>query len=274
MTNAQLPLSIILATYNRPEALRLVLLALNEQDTDRFEVVIGDDGSRAETGELIQQLKAQVNYPIKHIWQPDDGFRLATIRNKAAAAASGEYLVFLDDDCPMPPWFVRQHRALAETGWYVAGNRILLSQQFTQQVTQQQLPIWNYSRWQWFWHYCRRHCNRFSPVLTLPLGWLRKRHPKKWRGLRGCNLAVWKRDLITVNGFNESFVGWGYEDSDFIIRLMRTGVRRKEGRFSVPVFHLWHKENDRSNERNNFKALQAILQADTIAAEQGIKQYL
>ncbi len=274
MHSQLIDVSIIIATYNRPDALRLVLLALDAQCDKNFEVVVGDDGSGAETTALIQQLQQQVTYDIKHVWQPDTGFRLAAIRNKAVAQASGNYLIFLDDDCPMPRWFVANHRKLAETGHYVVGNRILLAQPYTAAVTTQQTPIWTFSHWQWFLHRWRGHCNRFLPVLTLPLGVLRKLHPNKWRGLRGCNLALWKQDLLNVNGFNECFVGWGYEDSDFIIRLMRTGVKRKEGRFSVPVFHLWHKENDRSNERRNFQALQSILQADTIQAEQGIEQYL
>lgn len=267
-------LSIIVATYNRPEALRLLLLALDEQTDKQFDVIIGDDGSTAETKKLIDQLKTQVDYPISHVWQEDSGFRLATIRNKAVAQAKGEYLIFLDDDCPMPSWFVAQHKNLAEKNYYVVGNRILLSQRYTEIVTKNQLPIWKLSRWQWLLNRLKGNCNRFLPILTLPLGILRKMKPNQWQGLRGCNLALWKQDLIKVNGFNEAFVGWGYEDSDFIIRLMRTGVKRKEGRFAVPVFHLWHKENDRSNERNNYQALQQVLQTDIIKAEQGIDQYL
>lgn len=274
MTKNLLPLSIVVTTYNWPDALRLVLLSLNAQDADQFEVIIGDDGSRAETTELIQQLKAQVKYPLKHVWQPDDGFRAAAIRNKAVAAASGDYIVFLDGDCVVPRWFVRKHRALAEKNWYVVGRRILLWQQLTQQAIQQRLSIWNYSFWRWLWCRCRQQTNNIAPWLTLPLGWLRKLHPKKWRGARTCNLGVWKQDFIHINGFDESFIGWGYEDSDLSVRLMRSGIRRKSGRFAAPVLHLWHKENDRSNERANYQAFQDVLHSDAVKAKQGIDQYL
>lgn len=267
-------ISIIVATYNRPEALRLVLLSLNEQTDQNFEVIVGDDGSRQETTQLIANLQQQVNYSLKHVWQEDDGFRLAAIRNKAVAQASGDYLIFLDDDCPVPLWFVANHRRLAEIKNYVVGNRILLDKSYTEQVIKQQVPLWRYNIWNWIMNKFRGNCNRFLPVLCLPLGFLRKLHPKKWQGLRGCNLALWRQDLIDVNGFNESFIGWGYEDSDFIVRLMRIGTRRIDGRFAVPVFHLWHKENDRSNERKNYAALQNILHNNQIKAEKGIDQYL
>jgi glycosyltransferase involved in cell wall biosynthesis len=270
----KIKLSIIIATYNRPEALRLVLLALNAQSDKDFEVIVGDDGSTKETQQLITTLQKQVDYHITHVWQEDTGFRLATIRNKAVAHSAGNYLVFLDDDCPMPPWFVAQHKKLAEKNYYIVGNRILLSQAYTQQVTNKQLAIWHLPRVDWLLNRFKHNCNRFLPLIILPLGFVRKLHPKKWRGLRGCNLALWKQDLIRVNGFNEAFTGWGYEDSDFIIRLMRTGVKRKEGRFAVPVFHLWHKENDRSNERKNYQALQTVLHNNIVKAQQGIDQYL
>jgi len=267
-------ISVLIATYNRPEALKLVLAALNEQSDTDFEVVIGDDGSSPETAELIQQFQKTSFFPIKHVWQEDCGFRLAMIRNKAAAAASGDYLIFLDDDCPMPKWFIANHRRLAETNYYVVGNRILLSQMYTEALLKEPQNFWRQSRKLWSLQRLRGNCNRLLPLYNFPLGYLRKLHPRKWQGLRGCNLALWKEDLIKVNGFNESFVGWGYEDSDFVIRLMRTGVKRKSGRFAVPVFHLWHQENDRSNERKNFAALDTILTSNVTQATQGINQYL
>jgi hypothetical protein len=46
-----------------------------------------------------------------------------------------------------------------------------------------------------------------------------------------------------------------------VVRLLRNKIQRKEGRFGTPVLHLWHKENDRSNEVENFKRLQQILQS-------------
>jgi hypothetical protein len=77
-------------------------------------------------------------------------------------------------------------------------------------------------------------------LLQARLGPIRKLRTQHWRGARSCNLAVWRSDLDRVDGFDNNYVGWGLEDSDLLIRLLRAGVQRKDGRFSTGVFHLWH----------------------------------
>ena len=60
------------------------------------------------------------------------------------------------------------------------------------------------------------------------------------RGIRGSNLAIWRADLIRVNGYNEDFVGWGREDSELAVRLTNSGVRRLDVRGWAVCYHLWH----------------------------------
>jgi len=90
--------SVVVTTYNRPDALSLILLALNEQDTNDFEVIVADDGSSSETKDAVELLKPKVSYKIRHVRQSHDGFRAAMIRNKSVSVADGEYLIFLDGD--------------------------------------------------------------------------------------------------------------------------------------------------------------------------------
>jgi predicted glycosyltransferase involved in capsule biosynthesis len=86
-----------------------------------------------------------------------------------------------------------------------------------------------------------------------------------------CNLAIWKDDFYAVNGFDECFNGWGYEDSDLIVRLIHNGVKRKEGRFALPVLHLWHKQNDRHQQAHNYQLLmQRVFDDGFIRAEKGL----
>ena len=75
--------------------------------------------------------------------------------------------------------------------------------------------------------------NRRLPLLRFPLGPLRNQYPRRWRGVKTCNLGVWRDDLFAVNGFDERYQGWGYEDSDLVLRLIRNGVRCKDGRFAL-----------------------------------------
>jgi hypothetical protein len=99
--------------------------------------------------------------------------------------------------------------------------------------------------------------NRTLPLRSLPLGPLRKLAATRWQRVRTCNLALWRRDFATVNGFDEAYAGWGFEDSDLAVRLLNAGVRRKEGAFATGVLHLWHRENDRRFEGENLARLQA-----------------
>lgn len=237
--------SIVITTYNWPIALRAVLNALNMQTCQDFEILIADDGSKEETAQLIQQIKAHYSVPIHHIWQDDQGFRAAMIRNKAIAAARGDYIIFLDGDCIPCPNFVAAHLRESEPGYFVAGNRILLTQEFTVKVLSEDIPIHGISILGWLKARLRGHCNKVLPLLIAAiniasnaLSGFRKLRPTRWQGAKTCNLAVWRADLLRVNGFEEKFVGWGYEDSDLVIRLINANVKRKGGRFAVPVIHL------------------------------------
>jgi len=264
-------ISVIVTTYNRPDALGLVLQALAAQTKQHFEVIIADDGSSDSTAELINELRPQLPYSLQHIWQEDKGFRAAMARNRAVLAAKGHYLIFLDGDCIPQTDFIAAHAQLAEKGCFVAGNRILLSKKFTAQLKS---PIWTWHTRQWLLPYLRRDINRLLPLIRLPERLLRKRYKQKWQGAKTCNLAIWREDFITINGFDESFQGLGHEDAELVVRLLRSGVQRKEGRFAVPVLHLWHPEEDRSNEKDNRQRLEQILRSTKKVAELGINQHL
>lgn len=263
-------ISVIVTTYNREDALEAVLSALSRQSDREFEVVVADDGSRPATAALIERWKGRLGVPLSHVWQADRGFRAAEIRNRALLAARGDYCVFLDGDCIARTDFVATHRRLAERGWFVTGNRVLLSRELTAAVLREAvLPqTWNLA--QWINRRAQGGVNRLAAVLRLPLGPLRKLRPGQWQGARSCNLAVWRSDLERVDGFDASFRGWGREDSDLLIRLLHSGVRRKDGRFATGVIHLWHDEEDRSQLDANDARLDAVQRSDRVRAQAGM----
>jgi glycosyltransferase involved in cell wall biosynthesis len=268
-------ISVIVTTYNWKEALAACLQSLFAQADLHFEIVIADDGSRPDTTALIQQLAQQSPVPLKHAFHEDNGFRAGTIRNKAAAISAGEYLVFLDGDCVVLPHFIARHRLLAKQGYFVPGNRILLNQIFTQTALNDAVPLHQQSVLTFIKWRLQGKINRLLPLIYLPFDKLRLLRPRYWQQAMTCNLAVWREDFVAVNGFDHVFEGWGYEDSDLVIRLIHHGVQRKEGRFAVPVLHLWHKQNDRSEQQENYQRLMARLaQVDFVRAEKGVSQYL
>jgi glycosyltransferase involved in cell wall biosynthesis len=263
-------ISVIVATYNRPDALEAVLRSLAAQTDRGFEVLVADDGSRADTAAVVTAWNDRIGQRVVHVWHPDQGFRLAEIRNRAILAAGGDYCVFLDGDCLARPSFIAAHRRLAERGWFVTGNRILLARPLTEALLRDGAAAEHWSNAAWFKERLGGRINRLAALLSLPLGPLRKREASAWRGARACNLGIWRADLVAVDGFDSGFAGWGREDSDLFVRLMRAGVRRKDGRFATGVLHLWHPEADRSQLAANEERLAEVLAGDRIAARQGL----
>jgi len=274
-----LKISVIVSTYNRTDALNAVLAGLAAQKgmpEHDWEVIVADDGSGPATKVLVDEWRTRFRCQLHHVWHEDTGFRLASIRNRSAAEAQGDWLVFMDGDCIPFPDFVLEHVRLAEQGWFVAGNRVLLSEAFTRRLLASPDPSAP-TRWSpvgWLLARLCGHANRALPWLRLQLSQARKKRALRWQVLKGCNIGVSKRDYLTVNGFDEAFSGWGREDSDFAIRLIRAGILLKDGRFAVPVLHLWHRENDRSGLPENERRLAAILSAKRVRAEVGVDRYL
>ena len=264
------PISVIVATYNRPDALGAVLRSLANQTDRHFEVLIADDGSTEATRRLIDDWTPRFRGRLTHVWQPDDGFRLAEIRNRAILAATGDYCVFLDGDCVARKNYVATHRALAQPGWFVTGNRLLMSRALSEHILRDKLEPENWTPAAW-WRVRRAgEIKRLAPLFFVPLGPLRRRRARDWRGAQGCNLGIWRADLIAVDGFEGAFKSWGREDSDLLIRLMRAGVRRKDGRMATGVLHLWHSEADRSRLDDNERRLDNIRTGTRIRAERGL----
>lgn len=268
--------AVVVTTYNRPMALAWVLASLSKQTVIPGAIVVADDGSGEETFQVIQDWRDYFgrHHPqirLIHAWQEDLGFRAAAARNfaveRAKAACNPKVLVLMDGDCLAPPHFIQNHLALLEPGTMVAGGRGLLTQTYTKQleqlaekraphelVTALQLFSSPYRLW------LSKACDRYLSMVqwTHPiLNRFRDAKPKDEALVRTCNLSLWVSDFDRVNGFDESFVGWGLEDTEFAVRLIAQGVRIRSGRFATNVFHLWHPERSRSDLHANAARLDA-----------------
>jgi glycosyltransferase involved in cell wall biosynthesis len=266
-------ISVVITTYNRPDALEAVIEACFRQDDKNFEIIIADDGSTANTKDCIDRLRARAPMPLLHVWQPDQGFRAAMARNRGTLAASGEYIVFLDGDCIPQQNFIAQHRTLARAGYLVSGSRVLLSPALTGRILAEHIDLHQAGAGQLLGYRFKGHINKVLQLLvTWPdLGRESKRF--SWRRIKSCNLGVWRRDLDTVNGFDESFTGWGHEDSDLVVRLFNAGVMRKDGAFATEVFHLWHREATRDQESSNRRVVLERADNGTVRATVGLAQH-
>ena len=265
--------AVIVTTYNRPDALSAVLEGYAAQRGAAFELLIADDGSTDDTRSIVEQYSAQSPFPVRHTWQENRGFRAGAARNRTLAQTAAEYIIFSDGDCVPPPYFVQRHLSLAQPGCFLAGNRILLSADFTREVLRKHLPIHRWSAARWLAAWVRRDVNRALPLVHAPDGAWRTRDPTRWEGVKTCNFSAWRADLERVNGFDERYSGWGLEDSDLVIRLLHAGIRHKSARFAAPVFHLWHSENNRTRLAENQRRLDEIIASDRMTAAVGLDQY-
>jgi glycosyltransferase involved in cell wall biosynthesis len=263
-------ISVIVTTYNREDALDAALRALAHQSDRNFEIVIAEDGSRPETAQVVENWKSRMPTPLKHVRHEHRGFRGGEIRNRGIRAGSGEICIFLDGDCLAGADFVAAHRRLFEPGWFVTGNRVLLSRQLTETILAQDLAAETWRFPALLRERLRGGVNRLMPTMRLPLGALRKLNRNVWEGAQTCNLAVARRDLDRIDGFDNVYIGWGLEDSDLVVRLLHAGVQRKDGRFATGVLHLWHPQNDRSQLPANRAKLDEVMSGDRVRALSGL----
>jgi glycosyltransferase involved in cell wall biosynthesis len=224
-------ISVLLATYNWPQALKLCLESLATQTDRDFEIIIADDGSTDSTKEIIDHFRASHSIAITHLWQDDQGFRKTKILNEAIV-----------------------HRSLSQQGFLVTGSRVLLNEKLTQELLS--WDSWSFSRFaaNLLVYRLSGSINKYWP-LKIQLGDGKWRNYQKfvWRRIKGCNMACWKSDATAIHGFDETMTGWGHEDADFVFRLQRNHIQRKSGAWATEVLHLFHKIHDQSNAAENAK---------------------
>ena len=244
-------ISIVITTYNRSDALATVLAALAVQDDTSFEVIVADDGSTQAHQDAMQASAKFCGLPLIHVWHPDVGFTASRVRNLGVAASGGDYIILLDGDCVPETDFVSQHRRLKEQGCFVNGSRVMLSESLTQQAVAGMTKVYGRSLFFWLGQRLSGGASKLGSLLRLPDFSARTHANFQWKGIRSCNMGVWRSDYEAVNGFDESFVGWGHEDADFVLRLHNAGVKRKNGFCATEVYHLWHKQSSRTAESAN-----------------------
>lgn len=221
--------ALIVTTYNRPDALNGVLESVVKQSRFPDEVVICDDGSDHKTLAILASWASRL--PIRYAWSPDTNFRAALTRNLGILKSQADVLIFVDGDCLLPRSFVANHLKLSQRGYIISGGRHLLTPEKTRSFLNHNLGLSSIFR-NW------KH-------LSLPLGPLRDLSPRIWERVRTCNLSVYREDALRIAGFDESYVGWGREDSDFVVRLVHSGIKIRSGRLAACVAHLYHPESPR-----------------------------
>lgn len=258
-------ISLVITTYNNPAFLELVLKSVLRQRVFPLEVIIADDGSGEETRQLIERYRGIMPVPLIHSWIPDEGFRVAKSRNLAISKASGSYIVLIDGDIIVSPSFIKDHYSLMKPGRFVTGSRARLKKNATEERCRTKNAVIHI----WSKGLCRRLVLMRIPFMHHLI--------KGKRGLshaRSCHMAFWRSDFIQVNGFEENFKGWGYEDSELVQRFYNIGLHRKNAKLLASVVHLYHPEKAMDRAEKNWDMLNQTITSGKKKAVVGIDQYL
>lgn len=258
--------SLVTPTYNWPEALELLLLSVKNQSLLPDEVIIADDGSTQETEKLIKEFQKDFPVPLHHIWHPDNKNQKPAIMNKAIARAKYPYIIEIDGDIIMHKDFIKDHLSLAEEKTFLYGSRVNIQKDYLSELFRKKKT---------HFHFFSKGIKKRGRTLRIPL--LANRYGKESERsskLRGCNMSFWREDFIAVNGFNEGLTGWGIDDSEMIQRLINNGVKGKRLKHKGIVYHIYHKEQDKSHIEVNKLIEKETTSKKLTYIEKGVDQYL
>jgi glycosyltransferase involved in cell wall biosynthesis len=258
--------SLIITTYNWKEALAVVLASALGQTRLPEEIIVADDGSGDGTERVVAEIAARAPVPVIHCWQEDKGFRASMCRNRAIAGASGRYIILIDGDIVMERHFIEDHLAAARRGFFVQGGRVLLFERQTSAVLAGNGVNCSI--------FAKGLGNRKNCFRSRLLSWIASRTSCGLGGIKTCNFAFFREDALAVNGFDEDFVGWGREDSDFAARLLNFGLRRRTLRFAAVAMHLHHPVQSRDRLEVNDERLEETIRLGKVRCRNGIDQYL
>lgn len=232
--------SVIISTYNQPEWLTKALWGFEGQTVTDFDIIIADDGSTAETKEVIQKFQRKGNLRITHVWQEDDGFQKTKILNKAIQATKADYLIFTDGDCIPRFDLVAKHLAMRKKGCFLSGGYFKLPKELSEGISEADIRSKKCFDAAWLVDQGLKKSFKLNKLTATGnkekfLNWIT---PTKatWDGN---NASGWRRDILAVNGFDER-MQYGGEDRELGERLMNLGIRPLQARYSLVTLHLQH----------------------------------
>lgn len=236
--------TVIISFYNKIEWLKLVLAGFKRQSHKNFEVIISDDGSKAEVVQEIEAFKNSYPFPIRHIWHEDNGWQKNIILNKSVVSAQSGYLIFVDGDCIPHRHFVREHINHKTANTILAGRRVNLPLSVTNKLTENIVEKGYLERLgliKSFVEQAKGKSSHSENGIYAYFMCLRSYLNKKDRGVLGSNFSIHKHDILQVNGFDERYLAPAVgEDTDLEIRFRNNGGTIKTLKHLAIQYHLFH----------------------------------
>ena len=240
--------SIIISTYNSPKWLEKVLIGYNNQSYQFFEIVIADDGSGQETLDLIEFIQSKVFYPIVHVWHKDNGFQKSQILNKAIQKCSTPYIIMSDGDCIPRQDFVACHVKYREEGFFLSGGYFMLPISISKLISNEDINTGRCFDLKWLKsHGLKRAFKNFKLTAKGFVSWFLNTITPTNASWNGHNASGWKKDILSVNGFDER-MQYGGQDRELGERLFNYGIKSKQLRYSAVCVHLDHPRGYKTKE--------------------------
>ena len=237
-------ISVIVPTYDRPDALRLCIRSLSVQSMPPSEIIVADDGSGPQTRDVVMEMTRELkeSIPVLHVWQEDNGFRKPMIINEAVRNASGEYLVFIDGDCMAHPDFIRAHVEKSDPRAILGGKRVDIGGDLTKRLLKEGRVI-NRFGLELLMDSLAGRSRKVEESIPIRSRWLRRisrRDRISNDGIWGCNFSIHRKLFFDINGCDEDFLDGSVEDNDLGIRVLNLGGEVRSVRAIAIIFHLHH----------------------------------
>lgn len=265
--------TLMVAFYNNVDFFKKVFASIEAQTFKNFELIICDDGSKDEATQALVQLVENSHIPVQHLWHEDRGFFKNEALNRGILYSRADYLIFIDADCVLHPFFVEDHWESRTQGHTLAGRRVNLTPWASSQLTVERIRQ-GYLQKNWWWLFLTlvwMKDNNSIKGFRIKSQGLFRLFSRKPRGIVGCNFSVFKKDLFAVNGFDMTYDKPGIgEDSDIDFRLSGVGVTPVPLVFRGIQYHLYHRLLPRSD-KNEAKFV-ALKESKKYVTDQGLKQ--
>lgn len=241
-------ISIIISTYNSVEWLKKTLWSYEFQTVSDFEIVIADDGSDEATKKCIEEFHKRTKIPMIHVWQEDDGFQKSRILNKAILQCNSEYILMSDGDCIAKADFLEQHIKYREVGHFLSGGYFKLPLDISNQITRDDIQSEQCFNLDWLKERGLKTSFKNTKLTAkgVKADVLNNITPTN-ASWNGHNASGWKKDILSVNGFDER-MQYGGQDRELGERLINMGLKSKQIRYSALCLHLDHPRGYKTEE--------------------------
>ena len=269
--------SIIVTVYKDIVALDLVVESLKLQTYKNFELIIAEDAQNEEMKEYVSSIDT---LDVKHTFHEDNGIQKPRSQNNAIIKSTGEYLIFIDGDCILSPYFIESHVYLSEEGSVLSGRRFNLNEQKAKLLRDKKINVKNYVQNFWFYNFFQmfdRESRFEQGIYVNPKGLFykiflksRKRHVK----IIGCNFSCYKDAMLKLNGLDEGYGQSGVsDDMDLDWRFAALGLSVKSCKNAANMFHLYHKSYPRAAGIENIEKMNKNKNENKYFCEEGLNTH-